>query len=457
MSLMRNALLGNSNVHVEAAQLSTEEVDFNMTVAMEEYSEIVTISEELKRMEDVAPALEGLAEVCDAIDEPTIAHKALVESAAELALAGTGIKPAEMVPSLESHDDATISTEGIKEIAVSIYESIRDMVKKLWKKVKDFFYRMFGAVPSLRRAAQKLKAKAEDKASGHTDENKITLGSEANVLSVNYKLKTSPKDIKEGLANIGSLCNDMLDTYTKGLGKIGMDIASAIGDYEAESDVASLKKINDTIVGMGSQTAGLEKLVKESAKKDPRMKDAVNPMRLDLLGNKSIFMHFPDKSKDFASNLAAATDANDKARISEQYRGRAYQSWRIDIMSSSVKSKDALEDGEIDILMPADCIEMADEILAICDAIEGFTGGKGIKDLEKARDKLDSAASKASKAVSKADDLTSDQTTSWRVAAGYANAWSRWATQPHGAIQATAMAACRAALVAANKSLSKFK
>ena len=133
--------------------------------------------------------------------------------------------------------------------------------------------------------------------------------------------------------------------------------------------------------------------------------------------------------------------------------------WRTQIvMTNDNAEADLPEDGEVAIATPAQCIEIADSIISICDIMAAYIGGKGYKKIQTSSDKMKATVEKKSSTVTKqAEKMTGTNGTAWRIVASIPQVWGGWATQTQAQLQGHLMMVGRASVELCNKSLSLYK
>jgi hypothetical protein len=122
------------------------------------------------RVEEVADNLTDLASVVSQIEEPSATDIALIQSNANMAVAGTDVDAQDILPAVESYGDMKIVAEGIGEKASAAMASLRESGVAMAAKISDYLKQVFS---SLKWYEQKLigaKAQiAELKSSGKKD------------------------------------------------------------------------------------------------------------------------------------------------------------------------------------------------------------------------------------------------------------------------------------------------
>lgn len=113
-------------------------------LAIEELTEEVTGEvAENDHVEEVASGLEDLATIAGQIDEPTPVENALIQTAANMAVAGTDTDADAVIPAIESFKDKKLAVEQLTQKVQVARESILDSAKTIYGKIKDLIKKIF--------------------------------------------------------------------------------------------------------------------------------------------------------------------------------------------------------------------------------------------------------------------------------------------------------------------------
>jgi len=354
--------------------LSLEEEEL---IAAELPAEEVTIQGEIKeaeRMLEVSDALEDLAVIADNIPEASTTDVQLVETAVAVA-AGPEVEVEEIVPALESYIGRKISTEGLVEAARNIWESIKAWLNKMWKQVKDFFYKIFGQIPSLRRKLDAMKKRVEDYAGYKKEENNVTISSGVKYLSINGS----------AVKNISAF-NTALGEWTTVAENIA-DVSSAVDSFST----AATDAINDFDVANPQATKTADLL------------NATKAVTKPFSGSKPSTVEETYDSKDFEIKYSASLLGNivyqavnpKQAQTSLLGNLESIRRSRINPVSTIGKNKDADSEVEFTTAGLGELTKALEQCEKILDAVEKAKRGTGVEKAEKARDKLKQACDKA--------------------------------------------------------------
>ena len=183
-------------------ELSLEEEQVLMDEAATDAAEVDKDLGESERVIEVSDALEDLAVIADGIEEATPAEAALIETAGDMAVAGTDVQPEEVVPAMESYIGRRIATEGIRETARAIWESIQRWVKSIWEKIEKFFYKLFGVIPGMRKRIAALEKRVDEAVGKKVEEKKVTISSGVASLCIDYKPVKNEGEFLKGVTSL---------------------------------------------------------------------------------------------------------------------------------------------------------------------------------------------------------------------------------------------------------------
>ena len=440
---LRAALLGNGQTtfaNLNVAQ-SAEEEFVAMQVANESLAECEQIRSEVERLADIAFGLEGLVEVCSHITEAKSTDVCLVESAVELALAGTGVRTDEVVTGLESSVGRTIAVESVVSTIKNIWESIKKMVKKMWSKVKTFFASVFQAIPRLRKAAEGVKTRANGCMGKTSEESKVEMGRLAAVFcrGPKYDVIKDTATVVKTLNDYVKISSDVFEEIPKSTLVLGTAIKDDISAYDHMH--GSMPKVKATEPKFDFE-GGVN--VTGRFDSDNRYTGLKIVSAVDVLAGRSIV-------------FAAAVNKKDGSGVGEML---PVTNTRMQIVMAAADSEvDLPEDGEMALLTPAQCIELADDLISICDIMSTFTGGKTFKKIEETSSKIKEAIEKKTASAAKItdDSYDNEMRDHFRVVVGLHGFWSGFATQLPQQMQGHMMLVGRGVVELCNKSLSLYK
>jgi hypothetical protein len=426
------------------------EQEIAVQASVECFNELQEYSSDLDRMERVAGSLEDLAIVAENVGTAKLTDAAFVHVAMDLATAGTNVSAEDLVPAVEDIEGSTISTEGIREVASSVWEAIKRALKAMWKKVKEFWRKLTSAIPGLKKAAAKLQKRASDSVSKTTEESKVELGREVNTLAVDHVAPKNGSDINTSLGKLSEVCEGLFDDFTRELPKAGEIIADAIGEVDPlDRNTAGGAILVTLATGLIKLNPPIHFKGLTTIKGDKRfpIKDGTGGVEtLPLPGNMSLFAYttiLPNRNND---DLQLVADILRRSKV--------------EIKNTREKPKDAIDSADINVIPPETCISIAETITDICEFLERHEKSKNFDKIEKAKERMEKASDsldKSLRSAEKDDKFNRADKPVINSIIGFNKAFAQWATTPQAQLSSHAVAVCRAAIVACNKSLSLYK
>jgi hypothetical protein len=184
---MRRNYVTESSSYPSTRVLSLEEEAVEVAEMAEIGNEITEDNNGQERAADTVQGLENLEAVVTNIEETTPAEAALVDQAVDMATTGTQIDADDIAPSMESYVGKRMAIESIRDSAARIWNSIMEMLKRIWERVETFFYKAFGVLPSIRRRLESLEDAIDAARSKSIENKKVTVTSGVTYLSIDYK------------------------------------------------------------------------------------------------------------------------------------------------------------------------------------------------------------------------------------------------------------------------------
>jgi len=438
--------LGQAPQTLNAVVLDDNEQQHAVSMTMECFAEVETISGELSRATDIALGLENLEFVTRNVSGSKNTDLAFIDTAVGLAVAGSDVSTEELLPSLESNDDGTISTEAIKNIAKSVWDAIKNAVLKMWRKIAEFWKWLTDSVPGVRKAAVKLRDRAEASVGKSTDKSKVELGREIFTLSVDENAPSSGSDIASGLGKLLEVTNAVYNEYAKGVVEAGVEQAGIIDKFRVDTKANAELDIQALIAAseMGTAISAVSRVVKDAVGADTRFVDTKDMKKVDLLGNESLFLT--------SRHITAGRTVLEQAAASRKIR--------LELKNTKQKPGKAKESGSISIITPEEVIGMADSIIELCDGIIEYNKSSNFKKAEDAGDKMKKATDgleSTYKSASKDEDFDNEIKPYYNSALSFNTAFVRLNGSTQLSLTKHVVAVSRAAMTACSKSLSLHK
>lgn len=240
---------GNANT---GRVLSLEEEIAVLSDVADEQAKLGVDVAEATRVEDISDNLLNIADDAENIEELTPQQAALIDTAAEMAVAGTDEDPDMVIPSMEQYIGKRVSVEGLRETAKTIWENIRNFVISLWKRVVAMFQQLFSVMP---RQQARIKALREaialkKKAAGAHAPKSAVVHVVAGVPSISYPghMVGNAKDLQSGLGDLTKLGNYVFSSYPKSVKKQGDVIAAELKGFDPLKPGSSLSAVRQKLL-----------------------------------------------------------------------------------------------------------------------------------------------------------------------------------------------------------------
>ena len=441
---MRRIFVAMESAHLDVPSLSMEEAEVMLDEAKGDAGEIEKDVDESERMLTVSQSLEDMAEIVSSSgsDEVDPATASLVNVATDLAVAGSDVAPEELVPEPELREGDEnvavesrryrIATESMTESARSILNSVIEYVKKIWKQITDFFYKILGGIPMLRRKLESVRKTVEAASSKslENDKRKFKLTSVAS-LQVGDKVATDASSLEKAFGELESATEFVFGEYVSEVLKQGEAAKKALDGFNADKSGASVASLAKKLIDV---TAKLP-----AGKNVDRRKDFECKIGPDLLGGKSLML----------ATYKQAESSSDLAKLEKHRRSG------LELVPTKEKTVNLAKEVDFATLSISQMLGLLDTAEKILDSIEKYRRGSKTKDLERVQKEIESATKAAAAEADKADN-TADRT-NFRALAGFNVAFARWASQPAVPLTNYALTGVRAVIAVVLKSCSQYK
>lgn len=351
--------------------LSLEEDAMLITSAADDLNRIDTELSEIRRLQDTATVLQDVKTVGGNIQKATVSDLFMIESSARLATAGSDIPYESVTPALERYEGRRLGLEGLGSFIDSIWKGIVDAMKAVWNAVKDFFYKIFGTIPRMRRSIEDIQTKAE---SGRTDlmtEPTLKLGPEIGAMMRNDKLPRDGVEIVDGLDLLAQTTEYYLGEFTQVAEQVYENARVEMDGFDERDLDRSLNRLSDIAMTLSARNApgGL----KISETKDPRFADNEYINLPHLPGNRTIYIRrvaIPERSDALG-------------------RADAIQLCICRVMDSKPRAKQTRDlNGTINMPNNAEVLQMCTLMDNILNYVEKFGRGKDFASIEKSKEVL---------------------------------------------------------------------
>ena len=442
---MRKHFIDQGFVALEASQLAHQKAMEN--ISMEE--EIVMLDEasqdqasvasdlaETDRILEVSDSLEDLAVIADGIEEATPAEIALIENAGDMAVAGTDVSPEEVIPAMESYVGRRISTEGIKEKAKQIWESIIRFLKSIWEKIEGFVYKTVGTIPRLRKSIEALEVKIEALGSAKAGK-EIEIKSGVTSLSVAGEPIKSAAELATALGHTGAAAKFVFGPYLESVVSRGEKTATAIGDFDVTQPEDSAKALVSAL----------------NSVKMPSMPGLKATAKNHIVGFQTATGNHQLGNVHL---LAKAYNDKDDGSVLAVLNRQRRSGIELTASDTPVKADATIKMAPLTAAAMTSVLKTSKEILK---TLEEFERGARKTAVKKAQADISSAADKATKSMdSKAEGANEAVAVAYyRALVNFGPAYARWVQSPALAQMSTAMTAVRATCMVVQKSLSTYE
>lgn len=368
--------LGDESISMEEEAIMLDE---SSTCAAEADQDL----REAERIVEVANALEDLAIKAGSVDELSDSEAALLESAGDMAVAGTDTAPDEIVPAMESFKDADgkilgkVVMENFREKADRVWQNIKKILKEIWEKIAQFFYKIFGTIPRKRKALKSLLEKVEASHSLSREQAKFTVAG-ARFMYVGANALKTAGAYEGALKEFVATAKWVYDDHVGHIKATSDEIAKHLEQFDVEKPTEATAAVAKALVnnrvkalpGLGSASAG------------SRWSNFEVQKGHDLLGGQALF-HLTPKKTEGASDLAIL----DYARQA-----------MVQLAPSSDKAAPTGQSIEFQTMTQAEMIDSIKLVEKLLDYMEGYQRGKAKGEIEAAKKKIAAASEKAEKA-----------------------------------------------------------
>jgi len=370
--------LGDENISMEEEAIMIDE-------GSQAAAECDQDLKEAERIVEVSNALEDLAVVAGSKEDLSDDEARLMEHAGDMAVAGTDVEPDEIVPAMEAFRDketgkisGKLAMENFREKAERLWQNIKRILKEIWEKIAQFFYKIFGTIPRRRKALKSLAEKVEATHSMQRDKAKFTVGASRFMFTGNTAVKTGgalEAAVKEFVATGQWIYGDYV-SHVKGLAE---SVAKGLDSFDVEKPAEATKMVAEALVreGKGRKVPGQGSYAGNS-----RWTNFEVAKGHDLLGGVSLFSLAP-KAAEGVGDLAVL----DRSRQAV-----------IQLAPSSEKASGNNNAIEFQTLTQAESLGLIKELEKLLDSMEQYQRGKVKGEIESAKKKIADASEKAEKA-----------------------------------------------------------
>lgn len=392
--------------------------------------------DELHRLHDVHQGLVDMASLVQAIPRCSVENLAFMQVASNLATAGSSYDASLLFPSLESLKGQHVSTESITEVAQRLWERIVRVLKALINAFKQFWTNVADAGWRMRKAAERLRLRANAANGRPIRTGTITVHREIDRLSIRGSTPNNGEEIYRGLVNAKGQLKIVLNDYVGNVITTGQNMQTALsGDFTNPEQY--LQGVINASKGLRLPFIASSLGCKEY--RDVRFAAGEVMAAPPLLGNKSLFVTpLAVVRRDSASLLAQA---------------EAQRRVGVRLLDSEPRNFAGHIDYQLPTIPAKTVAQLADAVIEICAEIDSFVKASRKRQLESQYSKLLDVSGKAKNKIYERQ-VTESDSRHYESALRFNAAFASWSENPHDSLVTHLLGVCRAALVVGNKSIS---
>lgn len=398
--------------------------------------------EDSERLEGVQEGLEGLKGIIASIESATAKDIALVRSAGDLALAGTGADHTSLFPSLESAEGATISVEGIGEIISDIWRAIVRAVKRVWEAIMGFFGKIKDQAGRLKKQNTAMRERMSKVAGKKPKSKQTNLEREAEQIAIAGRVPKNGKEIVDNLRVMSQQAGVVYKDYANQLVSTGDKLIAALNKFDITKPSESLERVVEA-----SNTLSLDAVKAMMAKmgngtiKDSRWANMQVIGGAHLLGGKNIFQ----------ITSSAKAEKGNVLELSEKARKR-----ELTLANTEAKAGRKITNATIATIESEQGIEIAQLNEQIIEVIAEFDKRKD--KIDKVRRQLEQAGYDLEKNSKKANETVPDNSAMYVAEAlKYVTAYGHWTAKPMVDMGSHFYSVVRATITVCNKSVANYE
>jgi len=444
---MRRTYFAKSASSYSGVELALEDEAIQVAEGEEAASEVTSDLADIDQGLDQASALEDLGEISSEIVETTPTEAALIDTAANMAVAGTDVEASEVVPAMESFVGRRVATESIMETARNLRRSIAEFLRKIFEKIRVFYQKYFSQHARLANNLKALLKKIESHTSSGKDKNNFEITSTSRMMFVGGSAIKDGNKLVRTLEDLKAVFTPVFTTYPTIAKEVGEAIEKHLGEVEQDNFEAKLTSLNSAVAAAVNRFKGTN-FTKASTSLAARYSG------FEVTASPSLFEDKILVYKDFKDTSANGVSAT----------GLAYARRRSTFQLVDELDKDpALPDSITFTTM--DSKQMFESVKACSDMIEElqrYKMGKVQGELDRLKDKVLKAAERTDKilaAAEKDDDVKNISTMRqyFNSFNEYPTMVANMAASPNMEIARMATKAAYLTMSLVNRSLSNYK
>lgn len=427
--------------------IALEDEEVAQAEAQELAAEIPADLNDAERSIDVAESLDSVADIADNIESPQATDVALIQTAADLAVAGSDVPPEEVIPvageALESAIGHRIATESIRETALAIYERLKAFVKRIWEKIESFWHKYFGTLPRLKRKIEAMQGKINSVTGRKLDSDgkSFELTSGLKALSVDYKVVKNGAELKTALEFLTKAVVQGTEFNTRHAAKLGRDIADLLNDMDDKN--------------VREKAEAIYKLAPKSGKPELCKNDVSSSYGSGLSAHESDSMLGSVKLLYKTDKLTLSDRKSMLGRL-EQLRRTG-----LSLVPAGAHDKEVNE-VTFTTLNIGDAETILGLIGTLVQKMEDYERGAAFKEIKKSREALDKAAQRAASRLGKIkagaeDGPTDEDIAIFRSCANLNVSYTSWTSGTAVALSSRVVTTANAVLAIVARSMAQYK
>jgi hypothetical protein len=404
-------------------RLSLEEEALILDQAHQDFKAVDNGMQEVGRQLEISDALEDLAVVAQNIRQASPTEIELIQSAGQMAVAGTDNEPELMLPALEGMQEGkNIAFESFAEKANVLWKNILAFLARLWEKIVAFF-RVHVVVGEMRGKIQTLMSKIKS-GTGTIGTIARTPAEVSEAFMFNGKNIARLDEVTKGMQATIQVAKYLYEDYVGMIKNAGDKVSQALESFKPDT-------ADQTLTSLVSQLGGLDFARIPGAKADGT--DGayqVVTSQSFLGGGKLVAKTFKSQP---GMHPSAALEAIRGSGITLERGDASY-------LSASELNEQSFEVPSQPAAMVA-CLQAGESLLMV---IENFHKTH-LGELKKVADRMKAASSKAAASfASSTVDESGDAMREFKSAVNLNAAYARWSQSPALPFYSQMIRACRA-------------
>lgn len=227
----------------------------------------------------------------------------------------TGLGTSDVIPSLESLANATVSVEALHKYASRLLEAL----ERLLVKVGDFLTKLYEAMTSRMRWVRAeivvLRGRIGIAKGGRAKYLRFKVGALGNLLAIRGIPVTTYREFDSSLSDIGELVNACLGTHLNALSDLGKELNSIVTSESFPNPRATESRITRAFGFLDNTSLGL--LCEKVTGSDPRFARTgyVTTASANLLGNKTVYKTKPRRGSELNETFGTTTYSLDHTTL----------------------------------------------------------------------------------------------------------------------------------------------